>query len=65
MMRMMRMNYCKDCNTKMVGVMRFSKDKQERFCRCPRCYSETKHRKIDSKELNFGEVFDKEVHRRK
>ena len=59
------MNYCKDCNTKMIGVMSFSKDKHERFCRCPKCYSETKHLKIDDKELWFGEVLDKEVHRRK
>lgn len=59
------MQYCRDCNTKMVGVMSFSKDKHEKFCRCQRCYSETKHRKIDDKELNFGEIFDKEIHRRR
>ena len=45
--------------------MSFSKDKHEKFCRCQRCYSETKHRKIDDKELNFGEIFDKEAHKRK
>lgn len=37
---------CKDCNTPMIGVMSFSKDKHERFCRCPKCYSETKHNRI-------------------
>ena len=59
------MQYCKICSGKMVGVLSFSKDKHEKFCRCPKCYSETKHRKIDDKELNFGEVLDKEIHKRK
>ena len=49
----------------MVGVMSFSKDKHEKFCRCPKCYSETKHRKLKNNELNFGEVLDKEIHKRK
>lgn len=59
------MNYCKDCNTKMVSVMSFSKDKNEKFDRCPNCYSETKHKKLDNKELSFGEVLDRELHKRK
>lgn len=59
------MQYCKVCDNKMVGVMSFSKDKHEKFCRCTKCYSETKHRKIDDKELNFGEALDKEIHKRK
>lgn len=59
------MNYCKTCDGKMVGVMSFSKDKNEKFYQCRKCFSETKHRKIDNKELNFGEVLDKEIHRRK
>ena len=50
---------------KMVGVMSFSKDKHERFCRCLKCYSETKHKKLDNKELSFEEVLDKEIRRRK
>lgn len=49
----------------MIGVMSFSKDKHEKFCRCPKCYSETKHRKLRDDELNFGEVLDKEMHKRK
>ena len=60
----MGMQYCKDCNTKMVGVMSFCKDKHEKFCRCPRCYAETKHRKLDDKELWFGEVSCKEIHKK-
>lgn len=55
------MRFCKDCNSKMVGVLSFSKDKNERFDKCPRCYSETKHRKLDEKELSFGEVLDKAI----
>ena len=45
----------------MVGVMSFSKDKHEKFCRCPKCYSETKHRKLRDDELVFGEILDKEL----
>lgn len=59
------MHFCRDCSTKMVGVMSFSKDANEKFCKCPRCYLETKHRKFDNKELDFREVLDKEIHKRK
>lgn len=59
------MQYCKVCSEKMVGVLSFSKDKHEKFCRCHKCYSETKHRKLDDKELDFGEVLNKEIHKRK
>ena len=59
------MQFCSDCNTKMVGVMSFSRDKNEKFCRCLKCYSETKHKKLDEKELSFGEVLDKEICRKK
>ena len=52
---------CKDCYVPMVGVMSFSKDKHEKFCRCPRCSSETKHQKIREDELVFGEILDKEL----
>ena len=47
------------------AIMDFSKDKHEKFCRCPKCYSETKHRKLRDDELDFGEVLDKEMHKRK
>ena len=59
------MSYCRDCNTKMVGVMSFSRDKHEKFCRCPKCYSETRHNKIKDNDLNFGEVLDTEIRKRK
>ena len=56
---------CKDCYVPMVGVMPFSKEKHEKFCRCPKCYSETKHQKINDCELVFGEVLNKAIHKRK
>ena len=56
---------CKDCNTPMQPVMSFSKDKHEKFDRCHKCFGETKHRKINDNELMFGEVLDKEIHKRK
>ena len=59
------MRFCKDCNSRMVGVMSFSKDKHEKFCRCSKCYSETKHKKLNEKELDFGEVLDKVINKRK
>lgn len=57
------MRICKDCNSIMVEVMSFSKDKNEKFNRCPKCHSETKHRKISDKELKFEELFQKELHK--
>lgn len=59
------MRLCKYCYIPMVGVMSFSNDKHEKFCRCPRCYSETKHKKLRDDELDFGEVLEKEIHKRK
>ena len=59
------MQLCKDCYVQMIGVMSSSKDKHEKFCRCPRCYSETKHKKLRDDELDFGEVLNRELHKRK
>ena len=56
---------CKDCYIPMIGVMSFSKDKHEKFCRCPKCFCETKHRKLRDNELDFGKVLNKEIHKRK
>lgn len=50
------MKLCNACNIPMVNVMSFLMDKQEKFCRCPRCRGETKHQKLMDKELDFGEV---------
>ena len=59
------MTVCKDCYVPMIGVMSFTKDKRDKFCRCPKCFGETKHRKINDNELMFREVLDKEIHKRK
>ena len=55
------MMICKDCYVPMIGVMSFSKDKDEKFYRCPKCFGETKHRKLRDDELVFGEILDKEL----
>lgn len=55
------MTFCKICNTPMISVMSFSKDKHEKFCQCPKCRGETKHMKINESELDFKEVLHKEI----
>ena len=59
------MNICRTCSIPMQPVMSFSKDKHEKFCRCPKCFSESKHQKLDDNELTFGEVLHKELHKHK
>ena len=56
---------CKNCNSPMEGVMSFSKEKNEKFFRCKKCNAETRHQRIKNDELDFGEVLDKELHKRK
>ena len=55
------MSICKDCNTSMQPVMSFSKDKHEKFNKCPKCHCETRHVKLRDDELTFGEVLDKQL----
>lgn len=55
------MEICKKCYIPMVSVISFSKDKHEKFCRCPKCYEETRHNRISDSELNFGEVLHKKI----
>ena len=59
------MTICRNCSIPMKPVMSFSKYKHEKFDRCPKCFGETKHRKLRDDELDFGEVLDKEIHKRK
>ena len=59
------MTICKDCYIPMIGVMSFSKDKHEKFDRYPKCFGETKHRKLQDEEFDFREVLDRELHKRK
>ena len=55
------MQYCMNCGNIMMGVMSFSKDKHEKFCRCPKCCSETRHIKINDNELSFGKILHREI----
>lgn len=59
------MQYCTNCGNIMVSVMLFSKEKHEKFCRCTKCYSESKHKKLDEEELDFGEILYKEIRKGK
>lgn len=56
---------CRTCSVPMQPVMSFSKDKHEKFNKCPRCYGETRHVKLRDDDLNFVEVLDKAIHKRK
>lgn len=55
------MVFCKICYTPMIGVLSFSKDKNKKVCRCPKCYDETKHEKIRNCDLKFGEVLKQTI----
>lgn len=59
------MTICKDCYIPMASIMSFSKDRHEKFYRCPKCFSETKHKKLRDDELVFGELLNKEIYKRK
>ena len=52
---------CQKCYIPMSGVMSFSKDKQERFCKCPKCRGETKRRVLRDDELDFREELSKAI----
>ena len=41
--------FCELCNKQMMYVMRFEKDKQFYFYRCPKCHYETKLRPLNFK----------------
>lgn len=56
---------CRTCNIPMQPVMSFSKYKHEKFCKCPKCYSESKHQKLNDDELTFKEVLHKEMNKHK
>ena len=55
------MTICRNCSIPMQPVMSFSKNKHEKFNKCPRCYGETKHVKLRDDELDFGELLHKEL----
>ena len=55
------MTICRNCSIPMQPVMSFSKNKHEKFNRCPKCFGETKHVKLRDDELDFGELLHKEL----
>ena len=59
------MTICRTCSIPMQPVMSFSKNKHEKFNRYPKCFGETRHKKLREDDLEFGEVLDKEIHKRK
>ena len=48
-----------------IRIISFSKNKHEKFNRYPKCFGETRHKKLREDDLDFGEVLDKEIHKRK
>lgn len=59
------MMICENCFVPMVGVMSFSKNKNEGYYRCSKCKRETEHRKIRDSNLDFGEILRKEIRKRR
>lgn len=57
------MQYCNACGIPMVGVLSFSKDKKEKYCRCPDCYRESKRCSVSDSELIFSDILKKEYHK--
>ena len=48
-----------------IRIISFSKNKHEKFNHCPKCFGETRHKKLKDEELDFGEVLHREIHKRK
>lgn len=59
------MQVCKVCSIPMTGIMSFSKERHEKFCRCPKCRRDTKHKLLRNCELDFGEVLHREYQKQK
>ena len=53
------MMICKKCYTPMGRVLSFSKDKREKYYRCPKCRSKTKHQKVKDEDLDFREELNR------
>ena len=57
------MQICKNCYVQMIPTMSFSKERNEKFYRCKKCNSETRHYKINDNDLSFGEILHKQIHK--
>ena len=58
------MKICRTCGCQMDRILSFSPDGNTKFFRCSnlKCAAETRHEKINSKDLRFGE-YDKNIQR--
>lgn len=55
---------CRNCLIPMVETISFQsneKNRHDRYCKCPKCYKETKHIKVMNSELSLGEYMNKEL----
>jgi hypothetical protein len=57
------MRIYKDCNVKMREVMSFSKEKRERFPKCPIYFDESEHKAIEKND--FDEILKREIDNRR
>lgn len=55
---------CNNCKVMMIPTMSFSHNGNQKYCRCSRCYAETKKQRLDRNELSFGEYLNKAVKRK-
>lgn len=57
------MQICRTCYIPMEFTMSFSKNKDDRqnekFLKCPKCHSETKHQKLSDRD--FDQMFNSEL----
>lgn len=50
---------CYFCNSKVVEVLSFSKNKKEKYFKCKKCRAETKHQQIKAEDLDFKVLLKK------
>ena len=48
-----------------IRIISFSKNKHEKFNHYPNCFGETRHKKLRDDDLDFGEVLNRELYKRK
>lgn len=54
---MVKLKICRNCGFKMEKILSFAPDGNVKFFRCSnlKCSAESRHEKINSKDLRFGE----------
>ena len=48
-----------------IRIISFSKNKHEKFNHYPKCFGETRHKKLREDDLDFGELLSREIYKRK